>query len=289
MNTLKTTILLALLTGILVAVGGALGGKTGAMFMLLISFGMNFFSYWYSDKIVLKMYDAREVSETQAPDLYNMVQGLAKNADIPMPRVYIIDTDVPNAFATGRNPANGVVAVTTGIMKTLQYDELRGVVAHELAHVKNRDTLISTVVASIAGVISMIGQMAQWAAIFGAGRSDDDDSNGGIVGMLVTIIIAPLAATLIQMGISRSREYEADECGGRICENPHALASALAKIEHYAKHAVMQQATPATSHMFIINPLSGSGEKIMSLFSTHPATASRIEKLEEQAKRYNRA
>lgn len=284
MNTLKTTLLLALLTGVLVAVGGAVGGKSGATVMLIISFGMNFFSYWYSDSIVLKMYDAREVSDTQAPDLYNMVKGLAKNADIPMPRVYIIDTDVPNAFATGRNPANGVVAVTTGIMRTLQYEELQGVVAHELAHIKNRDTLISTVVASIAGVISWIGSMAQWAAIFGAGRSDDED-NGGIVGMLFTIIIAPLTATLIQMGISRSREFEADEAGGKICRNPLALASALQKIEHYAKNAVMQQATPATSHMFIINPLSGTGKSIMSLFSTHPETAKRVAKLQEQARR----
>jgi len=284
MNTLKTTILLALLTGVLVAVGGAVGGKSGATVMLIISFGMNFFSYWYSDSIVLKMYDARQVSDTQAPDLYNMVKGLAQNADIPMPRVYIIDTDVPNAFATGRNPANGVVAVTTGIMRTLQYEELQGVVAHELAHIKNRDTLISTVVASIAGVISWIGSMAQWAAIFGAGRSDDED-NGGIAGMLFTIIIAPLTATLIQMGISRSREFEADEAGGKICGKPLALASALQKIEHYAKHAVMEQATPATSHMFIINPLSGTGKSIMSLFSTHPETAKRVAKLQEQARR----
>lgn len=284
MNTLKTTLLLALLTGVLVAVGGAVGGKSGATIMLIISFGMNFFSYWYSDSIVLKMYDARQVSDTQAPDLYNMVKGLAQNADIPMPRVYIIDTDVPNAFATGRNPANGVVAVTTGIMRTLQYEELQGVVAHELAHIKNRDTLISTVVASIAGVISWIGSMAQWAAIFGAGRSDEEE-NGGMAGMLFTIIIAPLTATLIQMGISRSREFEADETGGKICRNPLALASALQKIEHYAKHAVMQQATPATSHMFIINPLSGAGKTIMNLFSTHPDTAQRVAKLQEQARR----
>lgn len=284
MNTLKTTLLLALLTGVLVAVGGAVGGKSGATIMLIISFGMNFFSYWYSDSIVLKMYDARQVSDTQAPDLYNMVKGLAQNADIPMPRVYIIDTDVPNAFATGRNPANGVVAVTTGIMRTLQYEELQGVVAHELAHIKNRDTLISTVVASIAGVISWIGSMAQWAAIFGSGRSDEED-NGGMAGMLFTIIIAPLTATLIQMGISRSREFEADETGGKICRNPLALASALQKIEHYAKHAVMQQATPATSHMFIINPLSGAGKTIMNLFSTHPDTAQRVAKLQEQARR----
>lgn len=284
MNTMKTTMLLALLTGILVAVGGAVGGQTGATVMLVVSFGMNFFSYWYSDSIVLKMYDARPVTPTQAPDLYNMVEGLAKNANIPMPRVYIIDTDVPNAFATGRNPANGVVAVTAGIMRTLQYEELRGVVAHELAHIKNRDTLISTVVASIAGVISWIGTMAQWAAIFGSNR--DEEEGGGLGGMLFTMIIAPLAATLIQMGISRSREFEADEQGGKICGNPMALANALQKIEHYAKNAVMQKATPATSHMFIINPLSGVSQSVMSLFSTHPATAKRVEKLKEQSRAY---
>ncbi|MGL5270180.1 MAG: M48 family metalloprotease, partial [Selenomonadaceae bacterium] len=182
MNTLKTTMLMALLTGLLVVVGGAVGGRSGATFMLLISFGINFFSYWYSDTIVLKAYSAREVTPTQAPDLYRMVENLAGNADLPMPRVYIIDSEIPNAFATGRNPSHAAVAVTTGIMRTLQYDELAGVVAHELSHIKNRDTLISTVVASIAGVISWIANMAQWAAIFGMGRNDDEDS-GSTIGM----------------------------------------------------------------------------------------------------------
>ncbi len=284
MNTLKTTILLALLTGVLVAVGGFLGGRSGATLMLLVSFGMNFFSYWFSSSIVLKMYNAREVNEAQAPDLYRLVQKLAASADIPMPRVCIIDSNVPNAFATGRNPANGVVAVTTGIMATLKYDELGGVIAHELAHVRNRDTLISTVVASIAGVISWIGQMAQWAAIFGTNRDDD---NGGIGGLLFTMIIAPLAATLIQLGISRSREYEADERGGKICGNPLALARALEKIEYYAHNAVMAQATPSTAHLFIVNPLSGVGTKMMSLFSTHPSTKDRIARLEAQARKMN--
>ncbi len=284
MNTLKTTVLLAALTGLLVAVGGAFGGKSGATFMLLISLAMNFGSYWFSDKIVLKMYNARPVNPDQAPDLYNMVAGLAKRANMPMPRVYIIDTDVPNAFATGRNPENGVVAVTTGIMRALNYEELAGVVAHELAHIKNRDTLISTVVASIAGVISWIGTMAQWAAILGTNRGDEDDG-GGIGGLIFTVVVAPLAATLIQLGISRSREYQADQTGGDISGNPLALASALQKIEHYAKHAVMQQATPATSHMFIINPLSGIGGTISSLFSTHPSTAQRVAKLQQQARR----
>jgi len=284
MNMLKTTILMALLTGILVAVGGAFGGRNGATIMLLVSFGMNFFSYWYSDSIVLKAYDAREVTPTQAPDLYNMVEKLCANADLPMPKVYIIDTDVPNAFATGRNPSHAAVAVTTGIMKTLQYDELAGVVAHELSHIKNRDTLISTMAASIAGVISWIATMAQWSAIFGMGRNNDEEGSGGTAGLLFTIIVAPLAAMLIQMAISRSREYEADASGGKICGNPLALASALEKIDYYAKNIVMRQATPATSHMFIINPLAGSKEKIMNLFSTHPATVERIAKLKEQAK-----
>lgn len=179
MNMLKTTILMALLTGILVAVGGAFGGRNGATIMLIISFGMNFFSYWYSDSIVLKAYDAREVTPTQAPDLYSMVEKLCSNADLPMPKVYIIDTDVPNAFATGRNPSHAAAVVTTGIMKTLQYDELAGVVAHELSHIKHRDTLISTMAASIAGVISWIATMAQWSAIFGMGRSNDEEDSGG--------------------------------------------------------------------------------------------------------------
>lgn len=283
MNTLKTTILLAALTGLLVAVGGAFGGKSGATLMLIISFAMNFGSYWFSDKIVLKMYQARPVGPDQAPDLYKMVARLTERAKMPMPRVYIIDSEVPNAFATGRNPENGVVAVTTGIMRALNYEELEGVVAHELAHIKNRDTLISTVVASIAGVISWIGTMAQWAAIFGSNR--DEEEGGGIAGLIFTIVVAPLAATLIQLGISRSREFQADQSGGQISGNPLALASALQKIEHYANHAVMRQATPATSHMFIINPLSGVGGTISNLFSTHPKTAQRVAKLQEQAKK----
>ena len=283
MNTLKTTLLMALLSGILVAVGGAIGGSHGAAIMLLISLGMNFFSYWYSDSIVLRAYSAQEVTAEQAPELYRLVANLAANAGLPMPKVCIIDSDVLNAFATGRNPSHAAVAVTTGIMRVLQYDELGGVLAHELSHIKHRDTLISTIAASIAGVISMIANIAQWAAIFGMGRSDDDD-NGGLVGSLFTIIVAPIAAMLIQMAISRSREYEADKSGGQICGNPLALASALEKIEYYAQHArPMEQATPATSHLFIVNPLKNSGRALMSLFSTHPATADRIARLRAQA------
>ncbi|MCE5285041.1 MAG: zinc metalloprotease HtpX [Pelosinus sp.] len=288
MNSLKTTVLLAALTGLLLAVGNFIGGTRGMTVMFVISILMNFASYWYSDKMVLSMYGAREVSPGDAPDLIRMVSGLAQKAKLPMPKVYIIDTDVPNAFATGRDPEHAAVAVTLGIMRTINYEELEGVVAHELAHIKNRDTLISTVVASIAGVITMIAHMAQWAAIFGGfGRSDDDDDNGigGIVEFIFLVVLAPLAATLIQLGISRSREYQADETGGTVSGNPAALASALEKIEYYAKHSMIPEATPATSHLFIINPLSGKGDFIMSLFSTHPSTADRTARLRELAKR----
>lgn len=284
MNNLKTTLLLAALTGILMAIGGLFGGKSGVGFMLIISLAMNLGSYWFSDKIVLSMHNAREITADQGPDLFKMVANLAHRANLPMPRVYIIDTDVPNAFATGRSPQYGVVAVTTGIMKTLTHNELAGVVAHELAHIKNRDTLISTIVASIAGVITWIAHMAQWSAIFGMGNKDsDEDSGSNIIGTLFTIILAPLAATLIQFGISRSREYLADQAGGIISNNPLALASALEKIDYYAKHKVLPSSTPSTSHLFIINPLSGTGNWMMSLFSTHPATADRTARLREQS------
>ncbi|AIF49612.1 zinc metalloprotease HtpX [Pelosinus sp. UFO1] len=285
MNNLKTTLLLAALTGILMAIGGLFGGRSGVGVMLLVSLAMNLGSYWFSDKIVLSMYNAREITPEQGPDLFKMVANLAHRANLPMPRVYVIDTDVPNAFATGRSPQYGVVAVTTGIMKTLTYDELSGVVAHELAHIKNRDTLISTIVASIAGVITWIAHMAQWSAMFGMGRNDEED-NGGIIGTLFTIILAPLAATLIQLGISRSREYLADQAGGKISNNPLALASALEKIDYYAKHQVLPSSTPSTSHLFIINPLSGAGNWAMSLFSTHPTTKERVARLREQAGRH---
>lgn len=287
MSTLKTTVLLAALTGLLMAVGSFFGGAKGMTIMFVVSILMNFVSYWYSDKIVLSMYGAREVTPQQAPDLIRMVSNLAQRAKIPMPKVYIIDTDVPNAFATGRNPEHAAVAATTGIMRALTYEELEGVMAHELSHVKNRDTLISTVVASIAGVITMIANIAQWTALLGFGRSNDDEGNGisGIIEFVFLVVLAPLAATLIQLGISRSREYLADETGGNVSGNPLALASALQKIEYYAKHQVMPDATPATSHMFIVNPLTGTGSWMMSLFSTHPLTEQRVARLKEQAKR----
>jgi heat shock protein HtpX len=282
MNIFKTAILMALLTGLMVAIGGAIGGSSFAMIMLVIALGMNFFSYWFSDSIVLKMYNAREVSEADAPQLYEIISKLAKNADLPMPRVYIIDTAVPNAFATGRNPDHAAVAVTTGIMKALDYNEISGVLAHELAHVKHRDILIGTIAAAMAGVISLAADIVQWGAIFGT-RSDDD--NGGIIGTLATIIIAPIAATLIQLAVSRSREYDADKTGGEICGNPIYLADALEKIEYYAKNtAPMPQAGTATAHMFIINPLENSKKTLKNLFSTHPDTEDRIAHLREQAR-----
>lgn len=284
MNIFKTTILMAALTGLMVAVGGALGGHTFAMIMLIISLGMNFFSYWFSDSIVLKSYSAREVTESEAPQLYEIVSKLAQKADLPMPKVYIIDSDVPNAFATGRNPSHAAVAVTTGIMKVLDYNEISGVLGHELAHVKHRDILTGTIAACMAGVISMVAQIAQWGAIFGS--SNDEDNNGGMIGLLATAIIAPIAATIIQLAISRSREYDADKTGGEICGNPIYLANALEKIEYYAQHsAPMAQAGTATAHMFIVNPLENSKKFLKNLFSTHPDTDSRILKLREQSQR----
>ena len=285
MNTLKTTMLMALLMALMVALGGIFAGHTGMTVMLIIALGMNFFSYWFSDRMVLSMYNAQEVDRQSAPELYGLVEKLAGRAGLPMPRVYIINEDAPNAFATGRNPSNAAVAVTTGLMRVLDYNEISGVLGHELAHVKHRDILISTIAATMATVISYAASIAQWAAIFGAGRSSDDD-RGGIIGMIATAIIAPIAAALIQMAISRSREYSADEGGAEICGNPNYLAAALEKIEYYAVHgAPLPEATPETAHMCIINPFAGHDFSFKSLFSTHPATAERIARLREQAQR----
>ena len=284
MNIFKTVVLMALLSGIMIAVGGALGGSYGAMIMLIISLGMNFFSYWFSDSIVLKSYDAREVTESEAPQLYEIVSKLAKTADLPMPKVYIINSDVPNAFATGRNPSHAAVAVTTGIMRVLDYNEISGVLAHELAHVKHRDILTGTIAAAMASVISMVAQIAQWGALFGS--SNDEEENGGGLGFIVTAIVAPIAATIIQLAISRSREYDADKSGGEYCGNPNYLANALEKIEYYAQHAApLPQAGTATAHMFIVNPLENAKATFKNLFSTHPPTEERIAKLHEQARR----
>ena len=285
MNTLKTTMLMALLMALMVALGGIFAGHTGMTVMLIIALGMNFFSYWFSDRMVLSMYNAQEVDRQSAPELYGLVEKLAGRAGLPMPRVYIINEDAPNAFATGRNPSNAAVAVTTGLMRVLDYNEISGVLGHELAHVKHRDILISTIAATMATVISYAANIAQWAAIFGGGRSSDDD-RGGIIGMIATAIIAPIAAALIQMAISRSREYSADEGGAEICGNPNYLAAALEKIEYYAVHgAPLSEATPATAHMCIINPLTGRDISFKSLFSTHPDTQERIARLREQAQR----
>ena len=286
MNSIKTTMLMALLMGLMVALGGAFAGHTGMTVMLIIALGMNFFSYWFSDRMVLSMYNAQEVDRQSAPELYGLVEKLAGRAELPMPRVYIINEDAPNAFATGRNPSNAAVAVTTGLMRALDYNEISGVLGHELAHVKHRDILISTIAATMATVISYAASIAQWAAIFGSGRSSDDDNNGGIIGLIATAIIAPIAAALIQMAISRSREYSADEGGAEICGNPNYLATALEKIEYYAVHgAPLPEATPATAHMCIINPLTGRDISFKSLFSTHPDTQERIARLREQAQR----
>ena len=283
MNTMKTLLLMALLTGIMVAVGGAVGGSSGASLMLVISLAMNFGTYWFSAPMVLRSYGAQEIAREDAPELYGLIETLAQRAGLPMPTVAVIESDVPNAFATGRNPEHAAVAVTTGILRVLNYEELSGVLAHELTHVKNRDILTSSIAAAMAGVISWTAQMA----FFFGGRSDDDDG-GGLAG-LVTILLAPIAAGLIQMAISRSREYAADEGGGSLCGNPRYLAKALEKLDYYAKHGeTMQDATPATAHMFIINPFEGVGSKIANLYSTHPATEDRIARLNEQAPRIGR-
>ncbi len=289
MNTLKTTFLMALLTGLLIAVGGSFGGQNGAMIMLAFSLVMNFVSYWYSDKMVLAAYHAQEISRAQAPELYGLVEKLAQKAELPMPKVCVIHSATPNAFATGRNPEHAAVAVTTGIMQVLDYDELGGVLAHELSHVKHRDTLISTIAASIAGVISTIAHIAQWAAIFGGGRSSSRDDNGGALGLLFTIIVAPFAAMMIQLAISRSREYEADKSGGEICGNPLALASALEKLDYASSRMrTLEGASTSTAHMCIVNPLKGANVTFSSLFSTHPSTQDRVARLKEQAREMRR-
>jgi len=275
MNTLKTTFLLALLTVVFVLVGNAIGGQSGMMIAFGFAVLMNVGSYWFSDKIVLRMYRAQKVSESDDPQLYAMVQRLSVAAGIPMPKVYVIPQDSPNAFATGRNPANAAVAVTSGIRRLLSADELEGVMAHEIAHVSNRDILIGTIAATLAGAVMMLAQFARFAAIFGGGDRDNR-GGGGMIVLLVSMIVAPLAAMLIQMAISRSNEYRADESGARFCGRPESLANALEKISAWSKRVPMD-ASPATAHMFILSPLTGRG--LMSLFSTHPPTEKRVERL----------
>ena len=280
MNNIKTLVLLVALTLILVWAGAAIGGKQGMTIAFIFALGMNFFAYWFSDKIVLKMYGARRVTESEAPDLYSIVRMLAQKAEIPMPKVYLIDQEQPNAFATGRNPNHAAVAVTTGIMRILSREELQGVIGHELSHVKHRDILISTIAATIAGAISFLAQMAQWAMIFGGHRGDDDEG-GSPIAALVMMIVGPIAALIIQMAISRSREYAADEGGARIAGNPHYLSEALRKLNR-ASQKIPMDANPSTSHMFIVNPLSGGG--ILKLFSTHPPIEERISRLDSMSR-----
>jgi heat shock protein HtpX len=274
-STLKTGMLMAGLTALLMVAGQALGGHGGMMIALVMALGMNFFSYWFSDKMALSMGGAREVSPQEAPELHQMVNSLAQRANLPKPRVYIMDQETPNAFATGRNPEHAAVAVTVGLMRILSRDELAGVLAHELGHIKNRDILISSIAATMAGAISSLATMAQWSMIFGGGRSDDDD-HGGIIGTVVMMVVAPLAAMLIQMAISRSREYQADATGAAICGNPRSLADALAQLES-ANRQLPMDVNPATAQMYIVNPLTGSW--IANLFSTHPPIQERINRL----------
>ena len=278
---LRTTLLLGALTGIIMAIGQLLGGSQGLVIAFIFAALMNFGSYWFSDKIVLSMYGARQVSEAEAPMLYRIVHNLALQAGMPMPKLYIIPTDAANAFATGRNPEHAAVAVTEGILRMMNERELTGVLAHELSHVKNRDILISSIAATLAGVIMMIANMARWAAIFGGySRSDDREGGGGILGLLLMSILAPIAAMIIQMAISRTREYAADATGARTSGDPLALASALRKLG-LASERIPLDASPQTSHLFIVNPLSG--RSLMQLFSTHPPLEDRIARLEQMA------
>ncbi|HNT58203.1 MAG TPA: zinc metalloprotease HtpX [Syntrophales bacterium] len=275
MNRLRTVILLGALTGLLMLIGGYFGGKQGMVIAFLFAVVMNFGSYWFSDRIVLSMYRGREVSESQAPELYGIVKNLALRAGLPMPRVCIIPSETPNAFATGRDYRHAVVAVTEGLLRILNRDELEGVLGHELTHVKNRDILIGSIAATLAGAVMMLASMAKWAAIFGAGGRDGEEG-GGPLGLLVMAILAPLAAMLIQMAVSRSREYLADDGGAAVSGKPYALASALEKLSRASK-TVPMAANPATAHMFTVNPLSG--RSMMNLFSTHPPMEKRIARL----------
>ncbi len=280
-NQLKTVLLLGALTGLILFFGKLIGGTRGMQIALIIAAAMNFFSYWFSDKIVLRMYNAEEVTEQQAPQLYAMVADLAREAQIPMPRVYIIPEESPNAFATGRNPEHAAVAVTQGILRLLTPTELKGVLAHEIGHVRNRDILIQSIAATLGGAIMVLADMVRWSAIFGGGRDNEEGGGNALAGLLFAFL-APIAAMLIQMAISRSREYIADETGARLCHNPESLARALEKLA-YGTQQIPMEANPATENMFIVSPLTGGG--LMSLFSTHPPIEERIARL--RAMRYS--
>lgn len=276
-NQIRTTVLLAVMTALIIWVGQLLGGRQGMLIALIFAAGMNFFSYWYSDKLVLKMYRASEVAPAQSPELYETVQRLTQRAGLPMPKLYVIPQQTPNAFATGRNPEHAVVAVTEGLLKLMNHREVTGVLAHELAHVKNRDILIGSIAATMAGAIMILATMARWSAIFGGGSSQDDEGGGaGFIGLIAMSIIAPMAAMIIQMAISRSREYLADATGASFAGNSEGLAAALEKLGAYSQKLPMD-ANPSTAHMFIVNPLSG--RSLMSLFSTHPPLEERIARL----------
>ncbi|NWF94271.1 MAG: zinc metalloprotease HtpX [Syntrophaceae bacterium] len=281
MNHFKTFLLMLVLTALFILVGSAIGGRNGAVYAFILAALMNFVAYWFSDKIVLRMYGAKEVSQAEAPELYQIVGELANRASLPMPKVYIMENDTPNAFATGRNPEHAAVAVTTGILRILSREELMGVIGHELSHIRHRDILVSTIAATMAGAIGMLARMAQWGAIFGMGRSDDEEGGGGnFLFTLIFTMVASIAAILIQMAISRSREYLADE-GGAHLSHPLSLAKALTKLE-VASQRIPMEANPSTAHMFIVNPLRGGG--VLSLFSTHPPIEERIARLEEMAR-----
>ena len=282
MNHFKTFILMLVLTGIFILVGTAIGGRSGAIYAFVFAGLMNFIMYWFSDKIVLRMYRAQQVTQGEAPELYQIVGELVNKASLPMPKVYIIDNDTPNAFATGRNPEHAAVAVTSGILRILSKEELMGVIGHELSHIQHRDILISTIAATMAGAISMLASMARWGAIFGVGRSDDEEGGGGnnFLFVILFTMVASVAAMLIQMAISRSREYLADE-GGAHLSHPLSLAKALGKLDMAAQRNPME-ANPSTAHMFIVNPLTGGG--VLSLFRTHPPIEERIARLEEMAR-----
>ncbi len=281
MNTLKTLLFLTVLTVLLIIVGGLLGGRSGMMVALVFAAIMNFGSYWFSDKIVIRIFRCRKIEERDNPKLFGIVRRVSQNAQIPMPKVYITPSDSPNAFATGRNPKHAAVAVTQGILKILNQDELEGVISHEMAHIKNRDILTQSIVATLAGAISMLAFMARFAAIFGGDRGGDSNRGGGL-GLLVMAIIAPILALLIQMAISRSREFAADESAAKISHKPLHLASALKKL-HNTSRRIPLQANPATAHIFIVNPLSS--QRFASLFSTHPPVQKRIARLHELARR----
>ncbi|HEX5164087.1 MAG TPA: zinc metalloprotease HtpX [Thermomicrobiales bacterium] len=285
-NTLKTAGLLAALTGLFVVIGGYVGGVGGATVFLVLALVMNGVMFWFSDKLALKMAGAREVSEAEAPELHSMIGHLATLARLPKPRVYLIETETPNAFATGRSPKHSAVAVTTGIQRLLTRDELAGVIAHELAHIRHRDTLISTIVGSVAGAITWIGTMLQWSAIFG-GMGRDDENGGNAFGMLAMAILAPIAATIIQLAISRSREFSADAGGAQILGDPLPLASALEKLQMGNQRRPLAQGNPAMEHLYIVNPFGG--RTVSKLFSTHPPTEERIAKLQQMALQPSRA